>query len=266
MRILSTRLDDLRKQRDEWDENQAKSAELYNRQKLNFDNALHGVYDSVKAPIEEALSKFNLLDFDVKVDTRHTNNLEIKIRCNETRVHDETSALSWDWSAYIVDGEVKYESGSWSGLQATTPDQLASLKQTVEALELLNSLDWSQILDKQVPEYDDYITERNPRYVNRPNFEDQIKEEEIKEIIGQNIAVRGKSPNYNMDGWFRIVRETPKKYQIQFVYDYLLKKDNIDPYADPEGLFALLDQSPVETFKKDKLLPGLYYPFDTVYE
>lgn len=86
---------------------------------------------------------------------------EITINYAQNNVHAEDKSLSWNFDITLDrDGNVKKETGSWSGLQATTPEQLNDLRKTVQILEVLNDMDWKTILNKAIkdtPEYKDYI-------------------------------------------------------------------------------------------------------------
>lgn len=269
MKIYSSRYEDLKKERDAWDENAAQSKKRYEEQKSSYRKAMHAVIDPIKEQIEVGLSKFNLLDFQVTVKPTlsRDDSLEIRVFCNQNRLFDETSALSWDYSALVSDGEVKSESGSYSGLTATTPESLASLKQTVEALSYLNAQDWVSILEKELPNYDEYITEEVPG--NRPDFESQIKEEELRSYIGQDIAFKGKPieklgmATRNQDFWYIIKRETPKKYNVIWFSDRLIRSMNI-PEDDHEAIINQFKNYPTQPIKKELLLSALYYPFETL--
>jgi hypothetical protein len=218
MKIYSSKVDDLRRERDEWDTRYKESEARYREQKSVFRQATHAVCQAITDPIMSALSKFDLLEFKIATEptsvTGRESGIEVIICCNEDRLHDKTSALVWSFRVKLGKEGVEAQTGSWSGLKAATPESLASLKQTVEALEYLNSMDWEALLDKELPNWDDYVTEEVDR--NRPNFEQQIKEAELQDFIGADDALLGKSPyaGNNPDFWYVILRETPKKYEV----------------------------------------------------
>lgn len=272
MKIYSSRYEDLKKERDAWDENLAQSKKRYEEQQSSYDEAMHAVVNPIKAQIEADLSKFDLLDFQVKVGPtfNREDSLEIRVFCNQNRLFDETSALAWDYFVSLSNGQVKSESGSYSGLNATTPESLASLKQTVEALSYLNAQDWASILQKELPDYLEYVTEQVP--YNRPDFESQIKEEELKEYIGQDIAFRGQPieqlgmaarRNATQNFWYIIKRETPKKYFVTWFSDRLIRLANI-PEDDPQAIINNFKNQAPQQIKKEILLDALYYPFETL--
>lgn len=271
MKIYSSRYEDLKKERDAWDENLAQSKKRYKEQKSSYIDAMHAVVNPIKEQIEADLSKFDLLDFQVKIEPGfdREDSLEIRVFCNQNRLFDETSALAWNYSVSLSKGQVKSESGSYSGLNATTPESLASLKQTVEALSYLNAQDWASILQKELPDYFEYVTEQVPH--NRPDFESQIKEEELKEYIGQDIAFKGQpieqlgmaTRSTNQNFWYIIKRETPKKYFVTWFSDRLIRSVNI-PEDDPQAIINEFKNQASQQIKKEILLSALYYPFETL--
>lgn len=157
------------------------------------------LFEPIKDKIINLLSKYNLLDIDVRVERYYGEGVRVTVNCNENR-HDDSTSLRWDYKAVLADGELKKETGSWSGLQACTPAQIDHLKQSVSALEDLNSLDWKSILD--VPELDwaNYKYEKEdetPEY----DYDTELKFEQLREIIGQDKAVEFKHPKLEKLFW-----------------------------------------------------------------
>ena len=122
----------------------------------------------------------------------------------------------------IKEGNVLKESGSWSGLKACTEEQLASLQQSVDALVTLNGVDWAMLLDKAMPDADEYFT-RDPNEQplgQRPNFREQLIEAAVEECVGQDILVRGvagEGSRYRTgaDLYYLITGHSPKQYQVK---------------------------------------------------
>lgn len=265
MRVIkASRADDLRKQRDEWDANFKKHNDIARSQEKEFRKAQADMESAIAEELKSDLDKFYLLDFDVRVfaDTRHIRDrkfksVEVRIECNQNRVHDESSALSWDYTAKLdKDGNVTKETGSWSGLSATTEQQLKSLDQSVAAIHLLSTIDWGKFLDRDVPDYDDYVTEEVPSKSERPDFETQIDEEELADYAGKRVLVKGKAGQNDkfyrsgVSVWYHIEKVTPKFYSVEPVTDhdfdrFVYRQDNnMAPYPErirKEDFTSLID-------------------------
>ena len=258
-RIISSRLDELKQERDEWDAKYNEYEQIHDKQRAEYNKAEAYLEALVMDSIYLDLKKFDLLKFDIGVDIHGYRGTSIRIRCNEGRNFDKTSALSWDFEAVLnKDGEVEKETGSWSGLEATTPESIQSLEQTLEALKYLNVVDWESILDVEDVKWEDYFTEPTISRSNRPDFENQIKEEELKEFIGKPICLKGKgidSLGYNRRTtvWDQIDRETPNKFIVRTLGDW---------YVSQYGFEKIMDYEPVQV-KKQYLIDSLEYPYVT---
>lgn len=227
MKITASKRDDILKRRDEYDAERDRRKARHDKDMSNYRKAYYGTMEPVADAIKDKLKQFNLLEFDVYVSQRFGNGIEARIQCNEHRVHDESSALSWSYTcAYDKDkDEVKRESNSWSGLSACTADQLASLKQTVAALELLSTLDWSSLLDVALPEYSEFDStpEGEEPLGDRPNFESELVEADLEEAMGQPVLVEGdafEGGHYRpgLPVYYKMLKSTPKQYTVIMVY------------------------------------------------
>ena len=253
MRVIkASRADDLRKQRDEWDANFKKHNDIARSQEKEFRKAQADMERAIAEELKSDLDKFYLLDFDVRVsaNARHIRdrkfkNVEVRIDCNQNRVKDESASLSWHYTAKPdKNGNSAKETGSWSGLSATTEQQLKSLDQSVAAIHLLSTIDWGKFLDRDVPYYDDYVTEEVPSKSDRPDFETQIAEEELADYVGKRVLVKGKAgqnDKFYLSGvsvWYHIEKVTPKFYSVEPVTDhdfdrFVYRQDNnIAPYLE----------------------------------
>lgn len=270
MKIYSSKIDDIRRARDEWDAETARRDSIREEERKRYQKAEDAIIAPVDYQISTALNKFDILDFDVNIAAsggyRGSRGLEVRINCNENRVHDEDSALSWNWSVFINgDGEVVKNSGSWSGLNATTEANMKSLRQSVEALEYLNSVDWASIIDVQTPDWGDYYSTMEPRGT-KPNFDQQLKEAELEECIGKDIMLLGYSmPEYesrwnnSVKTWFIILGETPKQYRVgeisAFKAQYMIKDGKtIEDVIDDAKHYS-------SRYRKDRIISALKYPF-----
>ena len=270
MKIFSAKLDDLKRARDEWDAETDRREAIRKEESARYEKDRDQAIAPVEYQINQALSKFNLLDFEIDAQPsssyRGRRGVEVRIRCNQSRVHDETSALSWDWQVNLdSEGNVIKESGSWSGLNATTEENMNSLKQSVEALEYLNSVDWANVLDIALPNYNDYYSEMEPRG-QKPDFDSQIKEEELRQYIGSDKLILGYSLvdyesrwNRSVPTWFIILGETPKQYRVGDVscgqaQHWFENGYTIEDIVENAKRYT-------SRVRKDRLMSNLKYPF-----
>lgn len=260
MKILCSRRDEIIKQRDEYDEDYRHRMDAYDAQYSKYDRATNDIAQNIKSQITAGLSKFNL-EFDVRVyatySRKYDNSVyEVNISCNEGNKFSAGSALSWTYTVRVDNREVIAETNSWSGLKATTREQLNSLHETLSALEYLNSVDWVSLLNDKYPRYKDYITEPYPNKSDRPNFEQQLLEAEIEDAIGKRILFKGKSER-GADVWYMFVAETPKQYKVVMIYDAYLKDKDINSLIEENENWVI-------RISKDKIFKLINQPIETM--
>lgn len=275
MKITSSKLDDIRKAKEEWDAETDRRDAIRKEERQRYKKASDAVIAPVEYKLSSFLRKFDALDFEIDGEIaggyRGSRGLEFRIRCNESRVHDENSALSWNWSVSVnSEGDIVKDSGSWSGLNATTEENMKSLRQSVEALEFLNSLNWSELIDVATPEYRDYFTDQEPRG-SRPNFETQMKEAELESYIGEDTMLLGYSlPEYesrwnrSVKTWFIILGETPKQYRVGEV-SFNQAQYWFEQGRTIEEIIESAKRYPTR-YRKDRLFSTLEYPFIEINE
>lgn len=219
--IKASKLDDIRKARDEWDANYKASKARHDQQEQKYEEARWEIEKRITDYIKNELSKFDVLEFEVSASPRYKH-VSARISCGEANKFEDYVALAWDYRIDYKYGsdEPTIETGSWSGLSATKPEQITWLEQSIEAIKYLNSVDWDKLLTPEdMPHYSDYVTEEVP--TNRPNFEAEEFNLQLADLVGSNKLVRGAaSPNgyisEGVDGWYKIERETPKYYKVGF--------------------------------------------------
>ena len=272
MKITSNRRDDILKQKAEYEAKQAERQARYDEQSKRFYQAEDDITSIVEDEIKSQLSRFKALNFYVSVDRSglFTPGLRVRIECNEHEKFDDNVALAWNYNANLnKDGEVEKETSSWSGLKATTADQLESLTQTLEALKYLNSVDWATVLNKEMPKYQDYVTEQNPRYdSDKPDFNRMLMQADIENAIGNpNSLIAGKAgPSSSFRNgtsvYYKILRETPKQYEVTEYY-----KPYVDKYLNNDDGTSL-DQARLHTYTyriaKDKFFSLVNHPVEIV--
>ena len=196
MRIVASKKDDILRRRDEWkEEYDVKLAEYYS-QKDKYNQEYRRRAESIQQTVEGFLSEFDLLELDVRVSSDWQGAYEVRIECDESRKFEDISALSWNYCIELDSaGEIKSTTNSWSGLKATTPEQLDSLKQTVSCIETIMNLDWKTILSVKTPNISDYVTAEYPQDRSR-EFDDELLHAEIEDIIGTHKVVEYDNPKY----------------------------------------------------------------------
>lgn len=220
MRITSSKKDEILKRKAEYEQKEAeyrrKENEYYRSRQEREENALKPAVDAIRAKMDE----FDLLHIDVTGD-RRWGGFQIRVQCDEYNRNEDATSLRWNYQATgdSDTGEVKKETGSWSGLQAVTELQIQSLKQSVAALEYLQSFDWEKYLTQDVSKL--YEGLERPRYEDRPQGEDfdaELKAAELEEIVGTTKAI--KVHNYEGSYYYGkyiyvlITKMTPKQVYV----------------------------------------------------
>lgn len=223
--LVEKTTDEIRADKQAWLDRKARNKDKYDTASQSYRQARTDVEAPIEEYVKRMLSKYDLLQFDVSVDTGWDTMVDLYVRCNENNKFYTDSALSWNYRVKFVlrTGEVKKESGSWAGLQATTKAQLDSLKQTVSALEELNSIDYSQLLNIAIPDSDDYFNYEKEDETPEYDYDTELASQQIRELIGKGkaikVGIQGKG-----DQWLMVpLSETPKKFKAVIFSDYYLK-------------------------------------------
>lgn len=118
----------------------------------------------------------------------------------------------------MSDGELKKETGSWSGLQACTIDQIENLKQCVGALEDLNNIDWKSLLNVPEINRDDFYNYERENEAPEYDYDTELKLELLRDILGQDKAIEFIHPKLEQMFWgwkrntyfLKVTKLTPK--------------------------------------------------------
>lgn len=195
-------------------------------------------------------SKIGETSLDLSIDTYRSWPGGVGVRINNgSNPHDE-QALNWSWNATMTgDGGIKKESGSWSGLSATTPEQIANLKESVRVIEILNNLDWNELLTVELPNFDDYVKTEVPR---RENFEDQLLEADVEDAAEQGLLIKGHGYRWyapRATVFYNVLNMTDKSFRVQEIYeDYLSDESRWgDPYTIRKDKFLEVIDKPIKT-------------------
>ena len=226
-KITADRREDILKRKAEYEAKRAEYEADRDERSHKFEMAEYDVMNPIKQQLESDLSVFNLLQFVVRVERHYGGKgVRVRIECNENRKFDDSVALAWNYDVNLTkDGEVKRESSSWSGMSAVTPEQVASLKQTVEAVEYLLNLDWASLLNVTLPRYRDYYDGALSE-PEKEDFDAELREAELEEYIGTDTLILVE--NFESSGWrgrevyVRLIRETPSQYVCNIFHPYEL--------------------------------------------
>lgn len=232
--VTAATLDELRKQKEDYDAELKSMNAEEERQYSAFNKADREVSQMIEKKISDEIGPTSV-QLSIKVDPYGSRHLlgrgwGVRINCNDNKKFEKDVALVWNWDASIgKDGEVEKESGSWSGLSAVTPEQMSDLEESVRILKILNNMDWKAILSTPMPAREDYIDDEFTKLLykktkERPDFEKQIADEELRDLIGTNTAVRlSKDQYYNGQPWMLITSMTDKFVKGYIFSDYDLR-------------------------------------------
>lgn len=230
MKITASRKDDILKRKAQYEADMEAYKQRQNASRLAYNKAEDAVLNPIREYLERKLSRYSALTFDIDVRRGYTfhrggDNLdfaEVSIRCNEHNKFDDDVALSWSYRVNLdSDGSVLRESSSWSGLSATTEAQMRSLHQTVSALDMLNDIDWAELIKVTLPDYDDYY-DPNDKEPEGANWDRELENAELEESIGTNkwfcVANWGEScPYRGYVVWVNIIKDSGSQYTVNVI-------------------------------------------------
>lgn len=223
---------------------------LYDQRTSEYDEYSHAVSDTFNKLADSIKKAIGYTTLNLRVNVKKLwNDIMVNID-NGTDPHDR-QALNWNWAARLnKDGELKTESGSWSGLSATTTEQIDNLKESVRILEILNNMDWKTILNVTLPDEAEYVKTPLPVY---DRFDDQLLELDVEDAAEKGLLIKGHAYKRYQKGtvYYNILNMTDKSFNVQEI-----REDDIGDtsrWGDPY------------TIRKSKFFDSiLYTPFTTV--
>lgn len=252
MKIYASKRDEILKRKAAYEEEVGQRRSRYNEQHGRFRKAQYDITEQIRKAVQDELKGVNL-NLSIEADVAPFSGLKVTVK--DEKLHDAAKALSWSWEVSLDadTGEVKKDSSSWSGLNATSDENIRDLEEILKAVKILNRIDWADVLNKDMPEYDDYITEKNPDWDrDKPNFDKELQEAEIEEAIGQPVGIKGHGNQFYRSRtvcYYKILKESPTQYTVQEIFQdyvndpgrwpgsYRIRKDNF---------MGLIDK-PIET-------------------
>lgn len=205
MKITANRADDIRKAREEYD---AETRKLQEQSEANTAKWREESYKLQKALEQKVADMIGPTSLSLRIkadpwDFFRSKSWTINVNANEGGNFEDNIALVWNWEVKLdKDGNVVKDSGSWSGLKATTPEQIADLEESVRVIKILNNTDWKEILNSPMADWEDYndpeLAENiKNRKNSRPKFEDDLVAAELEDIINDGkTAIKLKQDQY----------------------------------------------------------------------
>lgn len=173
--------------------------EQYNRQKAQHDSETSAydrqnkmIENSIMSAVRDGLGQY-ADGLTIRVDMYYSTGYQVHID-NGDNPYKEGQALSWSVDVNLDrDGNVKFDTSSWSGLNATDASHIADLRRTVEILDTIQHMDWKFILDRVAPKWEDYVKTPEPEDPSK-QFAIEDAMDRLSESIGQTILFRGLNP------------------------------------------------------------------------
>ena len=220
--VTASKRDEILQRKADWEADYKARKSRYDEQYGNFRKALQSESDRLTKAVEDAIGN-TTLDLDIKVSDNFGDGFRVYIEDK----YDESKALSWNYDVRLdAHGDVVKETSSWSGLKATTVENIENLKEIVRVLESLNRVDWESLMSTiRPPEYTDYVTDRDPRYEDHPDFDSELREADIDDMVGTSTGIVCEDSKYFNGLVYRfITKVNPSSYRVFDVPQYYADK------------------------------------------
>jgi len=213
MRIISSRLDDVRLEKEEYERDYAEKKAAYDEQYHAYTHATRAVLDNIESALLQQIQARTSQNVKVKA-TRDYSFRNPEESLIEVRVYADDSGwpLRWTWNASVdpLTGGVTKDSNSYSGIEATTSENIQMLKESLAVMDyLVNDVDWDTLLHVQLPSGKDYLTMKEPEH---RSFAKQERAALMEDCIGQPILV--KCTVDGSDRWVKLLGQTASFYTI----------------------------------------------------
>ena len=231
-------------------------------QKDTYKNVVRGIKDGVKSNLEKILPYSDLLDINISQEYDYNNDFKSYLGIKISYELHKTADQSLAWNYYVSldrNGNVKKESGSWSGLNAVTKEQLDDLEKSIEILKKLNDIDWEPILKTNIPDIRNYIT-ADP-LPKRIDFTFEQFNADLEDFVGQDVMFISKylldnTKNYYGSRYGYIIKRlTNKRVEYVPIYDPIVNLKNNKDYIN--HIKEQSQEGYTEVMSKEKLLKVL---------
>ena len=276
-RIISSRLEDIEREEQEYEAKVAPLRQKADEQQMNYRRAALDVKERIEKTILDAIGD-TTLEIEVRVEQGWGDDGEYQasIRANDRDHFDKNRALSWNYDAKLKKGQLEYESGSWSGLKVTTPEQLADLEESVRILKKLQTIPWGTILktDPDELKYDKFIDRENASELHKlesqkPDFKQMKKVAQLDDLVGTDkiVYVDGLADdNYRngyYNGYIQLVSQTAGSYNVRFFDEYYVRLASDENNESKDQYREILRRKLTDGYTSRKLKKNVLRAVDT---
>ena len=253
--VTASKRDEILQRKADWEADYNTRKASYDDQYRKFRTADRSESERLAEAVKDAIGD-TTLDIDIDVTSGFYNGYKVNVSDENDKFND-SKALSWSYSVRLdKDNNVVKETSSWSGLKATTIENLENLKEIVGVLERLNKIDWQELISTiRPPEYTDYVTVRDPRYEDRPDFDSELREAGLEDMVGTSTGIVCEDSKYYRGLVYRfITKVNPSSYRVFDVPQY---------YADKGMTYdEILDKYSSDSYviQKAKMLRSIHNP------
>lgn len=241
MKITAASREEILRRREEYDAETQKYEDQYNSEHQKYKDTIYAQQKAIESRVSEAIGS-TFLDLTIQADPWSSigeKGWAIRVEAWRNSHFDDKVALSWNWEVKLnKEGEIVKDSGSWSGLKAITPEQIADLEESVRVLKILNGMDWEGILHSPMAKWDDFISEdnlkaRRERSKNRPDFEGELRAASLEEYIGKDTALELTGDEYYRGNVYILPTGMTDKFIKGYIFpQYYLGKYTADEIRD----------------------------------
>lgn len=240
--IMMSRKDEILRRKQVYEE----ARKQHKQEEEAWSNSVDSTLESLSQLVRDKIGTTSLR-LNIYADMKYS---VMSIQVNNGDNPNDDQALNWRWSVTLDKaGNIIKDSGSWSGLSAITQHQIDNLKESVRILEILNNIDWSDVLNVELPRYEEYVKTAVP---DREDFEGEMMQEDIIDAMEQDKLLKGHGYKFytpRSTVFYKILRETPKQYEVQEISELNISDPSRWPesYRIPKSKFLELIDKPVQT-------------------
>ena len=217
MKIYSSKYEEARRLYDEQMEKYKKYEEAYALSEERYYADLENLYTGVIEDIRNFINSYGFIvdkDYEVSVNP-YDGSLTVRFEFGD-------APLRWRYKAYFNREKVlKRETSSWTGINATTKEDIEYLRKTLDIIEFLNDYDLETALSVERPSYKDYFDD-SVKYASRPSDSD-LKHAYMSDLIGTDTWLYAELDSkdfYGIKYLVKFLSETPKRYNLEIKATY----------------------------------------------